>query len=433
MKKLFSLLLILPMLVYCNPENSKSDPDEKIDVEKLPTDPYSNPIAEEDLPAEIHDGDVLLATNPNVEKFLTEVNYEDKNYTTTLVRNYYGGFNGIKYNENGEPDENGELVSEPVSDIPPKYTIRWEATSASEQYLYELKESDWKLVRKVNARYGYVVVTNLVPQTTYTYKISSIADPKLVVAKGSFTTTGHLHQVFFNSAVRNGRDLGGWKTLDGKTVRYHKIYRGGRLQTGELNKQGRSEVLWEGIGAQLDLRGGDKISKSPVDGVDFLAPGIETGGTTMLNNYTDKTKQCFEFVVNSLRAGKPVYFHCSLGRDRTGTLGILLLGLLGVREGDISKEYEVTYFAPMGYSVSSSEDVVDGKTWDERHPDLATQGYHFPYFLNTKDAWVYSDVVPFFWSKAGKNGTFAEGVEKYLLSIGVAQKDINDFRKIMLK
>ena len=136
----------------------------------------------------------------------------------------------------------------------------------------------------------------------------------------------------------------------------------------------------------------------------------------MLKSDHEKTKQCFEFIVNSLRNDKPVYFHCSLGRDRTGTLDILLLGLLGVREGDISKAYEVTYFAPVGYSVSSSE--------KSSNPE--------PIFKNTRMEWVYSDVVPYFWSLS-TDGTFANGVENYLLNVAqVSQKDIDDFRRIML-
>ena len=123
------------------------------------------------------------------------------------------------------------------------------------------------------------------------------------------------------------------------------------------------------------------------------------------------------FVYNSVKEGKGVYFHCSLGRDRTGTMSILLMGLLGVREGDIAREYELTYFAPVGFSVSSSDKASN------------TQ----PIFNNTREHWVYSDVVPYFWSMAGE-GSFASGVEKYLVQeAGVSQAVIDDFRNLMLE
>lgn len=46
---------------------------------------------------------------------------------------------------------------------------------------------------------------------------------------------------------------------------------------------------------------------------------------------------------------------------------------------------------------------------------------------------VYSDVVPYFWEFAG-DGTFAEGVQKYLVDVAeVSQDVIDDFRDLMLE
>jgi hypothetical protein len=360
-----------------------------------------------------------------VEKFLQEVTYPDKDLSYTEVLNYYGGFNGKKYNENGEEDPNGTMfdwTNEPKSDKPCSYSIRWtkeDLVAGSGMKLVLEDKYGWKGEASVAADAYYVNITNLVPKDSYTYTVTANDNGK-VVAQGSFTTTGSLHQVYFKSSCRNGRDLGGWKTLDGKTVKYRKLYRGGRMQNGEtVNAVGKKEIQFEGIGAQLDLRGSDRIDQSPVKGVDFFAPNIEQGGTWMLTHGNDNGnfgKQCFEFIVNELRQGKSTYFHCSLGRDRTGTLDILLLGLLGVREGDISKAYEVTYFSGIGYSVSSSE----------------KSGNPTPIFKNTRMQWAYADVAPYFWQKAGDGGTFAQGVEKYLLEVGVSQDDINYFRSEML-
>ena len=60
---------------------------------------------------ELKSGSSVLATNPNVEKFLTSVTYPDRNWSYTEVLNYYGGFNGKTYNENGEEDPNGVAFS----------------------------------------------------------------------------------------------------------------------------------------------------------------------------------------------------------------------------------------------------------------------------------------------------------------------------------
>ena len=388
----------------------------------------ANPMA--GAAPELKNGDEVQTTNPLVEKFLTEVNYPDKTYGEyTKIFDYYGGFDGTNLTwDNWETEW-------PDGDKPMTYSIRWGADGMDSNVmtLHLQDELGWKGEREVAAGVRYVNVTNLVPNDKYTYSVTTSGGK--VLTQGSFRTKGVLHQCFFTGDVvvkkgvtlkgeggRNCRDFGGWKTLDGKTVKYRMVYRGGRLNEKwkpyPLNAEGQKDVLFEGIGAELDLRGKDDVMTEPaVPGIDHCAPVIEQGGKTMLVQDAAKTKECFEFVVNSLRKGRPVHFHCSLGRDRTGTLGILLLGLLGVREGDIAKEYELTYFAPVGYSVSSSDKSSNTK----------------PVYKNTRMSWVYSDVTPYFWEMAG-DGTFAQGVEKYLLEVaGVSQQDIDDFRNMMLE
>ena len=379
---------------------------------------------------ELKSGDKVLANSPLVEKFLTEVTYEDKTYKEyTKIFDYYGGFDGVNLTwDNWETDW-------PDGDKPESYSLRWkeEDMESGTMKLHMEDKLGWSGDLEIAEGSRYVNITNLVPGDEYTYKVTTASGK--VLTEGNFSTTGSIHQCFFSGNIqkkkgvtlkgegaRNCRDLGGWKTLDGKTVKYRMVYRGGRLNEKwtpyPLNEQGQKEVLFEGIGAELDLRGNSDVIHEPaVEGLLHCSPVIEQGGKAMLVSDKEKTKECFEFVVNCLRQGKPVHFHCSLGRDRTGTLSILLMGLLGVREGDIAKEYELTYFAPVGYSVSSSDKKSNTK----------------PLFKNTRMEWVYSDVVPYFWELAGE-GTFAQGVENYLLNVaGVSQKDIDDFRNMMLE
>lgn len=130
----------------------------------------------------------------------------------------------------------------------------------------------------------------------------------------------------------------------------------------------------------------------------------------MLRDDGPKVKQCFEFVANCVKENKPVYYHCSLGRDRTGTLSMILLGILGVNEGDISKEYELTQFAPYEWATSGGETTKMTRRAD------------------------YKGAANFIWNNFVGNGeTFAQGMEQYLLSIGVSQNTIDEFRSIMLE
>ena len=412
--KLISLLLIVPMLSFCGKSDDNGTTDEPVEPTPVtPVDPGNTGNTDEELPPEIKDGATVLAPNPFVEKFLTEVDYPDKDYSYTRILDYYGGFNGVKYDENGNPDENGSVVTNPKTDKPSEYSIRWTADSAAGEMTFHLEMPGWSSDTAVSAGESYVTVTNLVPNQTYTYSVTGASGK--VMTQGSFNTTGHIHQIFFKTGIRNARDLGGWKTVDGKTVKYHKIYRGGRLESSKISTSGKRALKAEGIKAQLDLRGNSDVLSAPaLDELDFCAPVIEQGGKTMLVSDKAKTKQCFDFVLNCVRDNKPVYFHCSLGRDRTGTLGILLLGVLGVRDGDISKEYEVTYFAPRGYSIAESESSK--------------------IFQNTRMKWVYSEVAPYFWELAGEGGTFADGVENYLINVaGVSKADIEEFRSLMLE
>ena len=493
-KRFLTLLLILPILTYCAPaapaDNSGQNQEETPGNTPGDTpgeDPGNNPGEEEPDPyenaaPEVKDGDTVLATNELVEKFLTEVEYKDKDLSYTKIYDYPGGFGG----PDGLNWENWE-TEWPDGDKPKKYSIRWSKDDLEEgaMTLHLEDKLGWSGDMEIKAGSLYVDITNLVPNDDYNYRVTAASGKTL--AQGSFKTTGHLHQVFFTGKVatitqkvdgerikitlkgdgcRNARDLGGWEAMGGKHVKYRKIYRGGRMNEKwddargrrPLNKQGEKEVLFEGIKAEIDLRGSDDIIYEPaVAGLDHWHGVIEEGGKCMLGvtkpsakncakwlkfdqgrtditdvssytptdqEYADfqeaykaKTKDLFDFVRNCVKDNKPVYFHCSLGRDRTGTLDVILLGILGVPEHIISKEYEVSYFAPVGYSVSSS-DVAS-------NPE--------PIFKNTRMHWVYSDIVPYFWELAG-SGTFADGVEKYLTEIaGVSKADIDDFRKLMLE
>lgn len=344
-----------------------------------------------DFLPQINDGDVVLATNPLVERFLTEVTYPERDYTSSSLLNY-------------------PPVAPGQADLPPVYAIKWTADASAGELTALLQDGDWSKTVTLPAGSSFFEVSNLRPNASYTYEVK--AQGGNVLASGSFTTTGHLHQLFFQKQIRNCRDLGGWKTKDGKTVKYRKVYRGGRLEPKTLTDQGLADVLAEGIKAQLDLRGtSDVLSATALgSGYAFCAPVIEQGYSTMLKNYGSKVKQCFEFVVACVREDKPVYFHCSLGRDRTGTMAMIVLGVLGVNEGDISKEYEVTQFAPHYWGTSDGEHTIMTRLAD------------------------YDGAAKYIWDNfTSGSETFARGMEKYLLSIGVAQSDINDFRTLMLE
>ena len=150
----------------------------------------------------------------------------------------------------------------------------------------------------------------------------------------------------------NVRDLGGWP-CDGGTVKYGRLIRGGKLGAAD-----RAVLVGElGIQHDLDLRGregggsGDEpeMMASPL-GSDVWYTRAQQYAWYALTPVA--TWQAYlRCVIDAVTHREPVYFHCTAGADRTGTLACVLEGLLGMSQSDIDKDYELTTF----YSGSGSD------------------------------------------------------------------------------
>lgn len=143
----------------------------------------------------------------------------------------------------------------------------------------------------------------------------------------------------------NVRDLGGW-ACDGGTVKYGLLIRGGRISSADR------DVLVGQLGVQheIDLRG--KEGRDPSDGEVATESPL---GSDVWFTIADKaasytltpvaTWQLYlRCVIDAVTHREPVYFHCTAGADRTGTLACVLEGLLGMSQSDIDKDYELSCF-----------------------------------------------------------------------------------------
>lgn len=153
----------------------------------------------------------------------------------------------------------------------------------------------------------------------------------------------------------NVRDLGGW-ACDGGTVRYGLLFRGGKLAAAD-----RAVLVGElGVQHDLDLRGREgggsedepEMTESPL-GSDVWYTRTQQYAWYALTPVA--TWQAYlRCVIDAVTHREPVYFHCTAGADRTGTLACVLEGMLGMSQSNIDKDYELTCF----YSGTSSDSAA---------------------------------------------------------------------------
>lgn len=244
---------------------------------------------------------------------------------------------------------------------------------------------------------------NLKQATKYYFRIDvTTSDGKLYSQAGQFETA-EFPRFMFVDGIFNVRDIGGWKTTDGKVIRQGLLYRGTELDgivepTYKLTQPGlqtMQDVLK--IQTDIDLRNPAAVgnpTQSPLgadvhygiyNSVQYSAIFSSSGKETIRKIFSDLAKP----------EAYPVYLHCTYGCDRTGTVAMLLEGLLGVSEENVIRDYELS----------------------------STFMYHV---VRTHYGSFMDDLL------ALEGATFQQKVEGYLLSAGVTAEEISTLKSIFL-
>lgn len=190
--------------------------------------------------------------------------------------------------------------------------------------------------------------------------------------------------------VQNARDLGGYRTVDGKSVRTGLVYR-----TGQLNNATPDDLAVladRKVGVVDDLRtvyeravGPDKVPAGAVanwDDVIGQAPpqvlaSTLTGGDSLYRAFITApgANTAVASVLRDIIAadGKAVLFHCTAGKDRTGWTAAVLLTLLGVDRATVNQDYLLSN----QFRGASQDDPLNGvqQPWLDAAFDQANQTY----------------------------------------------------------
>lgn len=213
--------------------------------------------------------------------------------------------------------------------------------------------------------------------------------------------------------VPNLRDLGGWKTADGRRVRQGLLYRSANLCENAAECKERpprtrltpatraymTGVL--GIRTELDLRSPKEcegLGESPL-GPSVRRVEISSGcyGQMMGDSEKAACLKCLRLILDEKNL--PLLFHCSGGRDRTGTLAFIVNGLLGVSEEDLARDWDATAL------------------WDNEHG-----------WFNRNNS--YAALLGVMKKFPGK--TLNDRIEAYVKSIGFTDDEIARLRNLLL-
>ena len=174
-------------------------------------------------------------------------------------------------------------------------------------------------------------------------------------------------QIEFEKVI-NFRDLGGYRTRDGRTVAWRRVFRSAELRhmSGNDLEKLRGEI---GLTSVLDLRNSYEVEHQgrgllgeagfKYYNVPFISgdggpepripsyEGFHSMGEFYVhlvrqNGFNRQVLAALEIVADP--DNHPLVFHCAAGKDRTGILAAVILGILDVSDDDIQQDYCLSAF-----------------------------------------------------------------------------------------
>ena len=356
---------------------------------------------------------IINLENPVVQSYLDMLElfpYRDGDYSYSRIDEYY------------------QIPTSYRKDRPTPVTVTWtwDRDAVSQRvYVSEKEDFSESLSWLVSARAESYDIYNLVPGKNYHWKTTiTLSDGSTrELNSGSFSTEGRTRFIKIDN-ICNVRDLGGIPLADGvRRLKYGLLFRGGEMngyhqdydeRFCRISSTGIKEMRQIGILADLDMRTATEavnIKESPLgEDVDYIR--FETANQYYYDKFwnTDDYIRAVKWTIDELRKGKPVFFHCIFGADRTGTLAFIMEAALGVGENELSIDYELTSFS---YGLSTPP--------RRRGPK------------NELSVYRYRQMVEGVLSSQFKGNTLQEKIRLFLESGGIPSADIDWFISYMLE
>jgi protein-tyrosine phosphatase len=183
------------------------------------------------------------------------------------------------------------------------------------------------------------------------------------------------------SKVFNFRDLGGYPTADGRSVRWGRLFRSDDLS--RLADEDRAAFAALGIRTVVDLRRPNEVEEDgripAFDGfsyrhVHLVHPKWPSQTFADTHERTAFVVERYHEMCDIAGGGlgevlrliadanaAPLVFHCIAGKDRTGVVAALTLSLLGVPDEVIADDYE----------LSEAAEPLVWAYWETLYPEVA--------------------------------------------------------------
>ena len=295
-------------------------------------------------------------------------------------------------------------------------SLQWTCDENAIYYLVELSlNEDLSESKTYLCNSTTLEVEDAKPGYTYYWRVNAYLTDKLIRSKIFTFETQQIPYTYQLETVGNFRDMGGFHTFDGKRIKSGMAFRGANPDS--ISAEDKDFLLNNlKIKSEIDLRNkGEGKRGINVIGVDNYYVVDDHGGL-LYADYpngvvyeTGRQVLAKEIKLFANRDNYPIYYHCAIGRDRTGCLALVLNCLLGVEKMSIALDYEMSLFA-----YASTRDVAANIDQVDELVNAIFYIYNYIYGGYTGD-------------------NMQQRTEAFLLDIGVTQEEINTIKDVMLE